>query len=85
MVDYFYNPDIQSIYFQQKLSDNKIDYILPVTVNENINLVRLHRIRRTLCDDDRLKGMVVAVVGANGAVIYQRFSEGNILDFRIQN
>lgn len=85
MVEYFFDPDIQSIYFKQQLNDNKIDYIFPITVNENLNLLRLHRIRKKLCNDDSSKGLVVAVVCANGAVIYERFSDGNVLDFRIQN
>lgn len=85
LVDYFFDPDIQSIYFKQQLNDNKVDYIFPMTGNENIDLLRLHRIRRKLCSDDNSKGMVVAVVSANGAVVYQRFSDGKVLDFRIQN
>lgn len=87
LVDYFFDPDpdVQSIYFKQELNDNKIDYILPMTVNENINLLQLHRIRGKLCNDDNSKGLVIAVVCANGAVIYQRFSDGKILDFRLQN
>lgn len=85
LVDHFFDPDIQSIYFKQQLTDNKIDYILPVTGNENIDLLRLHRICRKLCSHDDSKGLVVAVVGANGAVIYQRFGDGKVLDFRIQN
>lgn len=85
LVDYNFDPDIQSIYFKQQLNDNKIDYIFPMTGNENIDLIRLNHIRKKFCDGDNLKGMVVAVVSANGAVIYQRFSDGKVLDFRIQN
>lgn len=85
LVEHIYDPDIQSIYFKQNRTDNKIDYILPMTVNENINLLELHRIRRKLCNDDNGKGMVVAVVSGNGSVIYQRFSDGKILDFRKQS
>ncbi len=85
LVDCLYDANIQTIYFKQQLNDNKIDYILPMSVNENINLLRLHQIRRQLCNDDSTKGLVVAVVCANGAVIYQRFSDGKVLDFRIQN
>ncbi|XP_037044899.1 uncharacterized protein LOC119080603 [Bradysia coprophila] len=85
LVDYFYDADIQSIYFKQKLNDNKIDFIIPMTVNENINLLRLHQIRTKLCDDNSALGMVVAVVCANGAIIYHRFSDGKVLDFRLKN
>lgn len=86
LVEYFYDADIESIFFKQTLNDNKIDYIVPASVNENISLLRLYRIRKKLCDNGTNSlGMVVAIVGANGAVIYQRFNDGKKLDFRIEN
>lgn len=84
LVDYFYDPDIQSIYFKQKTTDNKVDFIIPITVNENINLLRLNQIRTKLCDNNESQGIVAAVVCANGAVIYHRFSDGKVLDFRLK-
>lgn len=55
-----------------------------MTVNESINLLQLHQIRTKLCADNGSQGVVVAVVGANGAVIYHRFSDGKVLDFRLK-
>lgn len=85
MVDYYFDAEIQGIYFKQQLIHGQIDFIFPMTVNENIDLLRLYRIRNKICEEDPLKGMVIAIVAANSTVIYQRIGRDKILDFRKQN
>ncbi|KAJ6640583.1 hypothetical protein Bhyg_05514 [Pseudolycoriella hygida] len=84
LVDYFFDPDIQSIYFKQQVED-KVDYILPMSNNEDIKLLRIVKIRKKFCNEESSNGLVVAIVCSNGTVIYQRFNDGKVLDFRIQN